>query len=166
MAQVVKVEFMMKSNLFRRCPLRAARIVEAAAIRQPCYSIPGVPSVRNRIHLARNNVRQHFFAIDRDYIKRHARASRQRQTVCEQRAVARWVNVRDRVCAIGTEFIRIKQTPRSAVQCVTTIKRGEFLVLVTLTKKVTLSSYDDVSRCGGAQQLRQTSMDSCARRHC
>jgi hypothetical protein len=55
------------------------------------------------------------------------------------------LRVSERNRPVGIEFIRIKQPSRSAVQCVTTIKRREFFVLVTLTKEVSSSGFDDVS---------------------
>src|ERR1043165_7154187 len=156
----MKVKLVMKSCLSRRCPERAARIEETAVIGQPCYSIPRVPGVRAGIHLARNNVRQNFFGVDCHHVKRHGRASRHRQTICEQRAVARWVRVRECNRPMGIEFIRIKQTLRSTLRCVAEIKGWKCLARLTVTKEVSIPGFDDTSRCRRAQQLRQTSMNA------
>src|SRR5437667_10506034 len=128
----MEVKFMMESRLSGGRVAVAARIVKAAVIRQPRNSVLGVPCVRDRIYVAGNDVWQHFLAVDVHYVERHAGASGKGQTVCDQRAVARWVRVRQRDCAVGTKLIRIKQQPRCAVGEVLAIERREFLVLETL----------------------------------
>ena len=73
-----------------------------------------------------------------------------------------------RVCkrngTIGTQLTRIEQQPRRVVRRVLAIKRSEFLILQTLLKKVSLSSFGNRPDRVCAQQLFQTQADTFALR--